>query len=393
MNEFKNVFSCVNFLLILLCNFLISIFSHVQHFLLLSITERSEEHYDDYSSTSFYDLSNSSLSLFSISAFGVIDRSLATEMVQEKMAAQAKDRRFRGISRVKRATKSVAKKLNRILLRTKTKLKTQKTAAATNAALNEIFGLEQPIDDNDIGIIRSERVDDDIDMIENERIADPTAVAVAVANDNVTEVDLNKTSTSSLHFIESSPFAVDECEWQITEDDNGDSCIGSSYEDCLSSIGSSPSLDQSPCDKSSYGSLEECMSSDAPSLVSIIINRSQSRSPIVFRPDFYVKKTGTTADTPNGQPHKQHTLYQVSNDNHSAIDDYTSLIERINARKQQIESDLKIESEIKTKSKKLSQIISKLGAPSKYTRKLSSIIWSANIINVTQKFLNYVSIV
>lgn len=312
-------------------------------------------------------------------------------MVQEKMAAQAKDRRFHGISRVKRATKSVAKKLNRILLRTKTKLKTQKTAAATNAALNEIFGLEQPIDDNDIGIIRSERVDDDIDMIENERIADPTAVAVA--NDNVTEVDLNKTSTSSLHFIESSPFAVDECEWQITEDDSGDSCIGSSYEDCLSSIGSSPSLDQSPCDKSSYGSLEECMSSDAPSLVSIIINRSQSRSPIVFRPDFYVKKTGTTADTPNGQLHKQHTLYQVSNDNHSAIDDYTSLIERINARKQQIESDLKIESEIKTKSKKLSQIISKLGAPSKYTRKLSSIIWSANIINVTQKFLNYVSIV
>lgn len=374
-------------------------FSHVSFF--LSIAERSEDNYDEYSSTSMYDLTKSSLSLFSLSAYGAIDRSMATEMVQEKMAAQAYDPHVHGISRVKRATKSVAKRLNHILMRAKTKLKTRMTTpSSTNAALNEIFGLDGPIDDNDIGIIRCERVDDDIaigcNLIENERVIDNAIADACVAtDDSVAEVDLNKTSTSSLHFIESSPFAVDECEWQITAydiDDASDSCIGSSYEDCLSSVESSPSLDQSHCDKSSYGSLDECMSSDLPNLVSIIINRSQSRSPIVFRPDFYVRKTNTTADAQNdhGRHSQQHTLYQVSNDHHSAIDDYTRLIERINARKQQIENDLKAASQI-DKNKNLLQIIAKIAAPSKFTRKLSSIIWSTNIIHVTRKFLNYVA--
>lgn len=335
---------------------------------------------------------------------------MATEIMQENPKPQhPKDRRFHGISRVKKATKSVAKTLNHILTKAKSKLTTGTTAAATckqtNAALNEIFGLEQSFDHNDIGIIRSERVDDDIDMIENERRADNHNGA----NDSpLKEVDLNKTSTSSLHFIESSPFAVDECEWHVTEDGGSfidrDSGIGSSFEDCSSSIQSSPLLDQITWNKPSNGSLEECMSSDSLSLVSLIINRSQSRSPIVFRPDFYVKeKTTATSASPNGHGHhhhhqrRQHTLYRVSNDNHSTIDDYASVIERINAKKLAIASNGIVSTHLKTgknttKSKKI-KIKIKIAFPSKYTKKLSSIISSANIMDVAQKFLSYVSIV
>lgn len=296
-------------------------------------------------------------------------RSMAAEMLQA--TKECRKRRFHRITRVKKATKSVAKKLNRILTKAKTKLK-KPTIKQTSAISNESSGCEQTIDDGD-----------DIGMINDERIN----------NNNVEGLDLNKTSTSSLHFIESSPFAVDECEWQIAEDHNYGIVDRDSGENYSSSNQLNPTLDQSICDKSSYGSLEECISTETVSLVSLIINRAQSRSPILFRPDFYVKKTTTSETTNDHHHHNHHTLYQVSNDYYSSIDDHTNLSERINAKKP-IESngiDSTNSKAKKTKNEKLS--ISKLASSSKYRKKLSEIKWSANIINVTQRFFNFVSLI
>lgn len=323
-----------------------------------------------------YDLTQSSLALFSISAYGVIDQSMAAEMLQAQ--GMCVKNHLNGITRMKNATKSVAKKVNHFLTKAKYKLKksTIKNTIVTTAA-NEKPACMQSYD-NDIVTVHNQRID----------------------SNNFNEMDLNQTSTSSLHFIESSPFAVDECEWKMAEDNYDIVAINDSCTDCsdryLSLNQLNPMLNQSNCDKSSYGSLDDCISSDdTVSLVSLIINRAQSRSPILFRPDFYIQKSSLTPEASNGDRrhrHQHHTLYQVSNDycTSSEFEDHGNLIKRINS-KQLIESNgidstnLNANNNAKNQHQ-LSQIIEKLAFPFSFEL-------SANITNVVQKFLNYVSII
>lgn len=76
---------------------------------------------DEYSSTSFVDVRGPSLSLFSISAYES-NKENSINIVERNAKGKSTKGRFHKLSRVKNATRCAAKKLNRILVKAKTKL-------------------------------------------------------------------------------------------------------------------------------------------------------------------------------------------------------------------------------------------------------------------------------
>lgn len=283
---------------------------------------------------------------------------------------------FLAVKRMKIATKSVAKKLNRILTKAKTKLKksTIKEKPISAAAAD----YKQP------ACMRS-----------NENFNNTSYTCDSV--------DLNQTSTSSLHFIESSPFAVDECEWKMVEDSCDCVAHHGSCSDCSDRYSSCDQLhamlSQSDCDKSSYGSLDDCFTSDTVSLVPLIINRPQSRRPILFRPDFYIQKSSSPPEAASSLGNRHHhTLYQVSDDfcTSSDFENHQNLIERINSRISIDNNGIEPANSNANNAQyqqQLLHMIETFAYPLSYCKKLSTLELSANITSVAQKFLNYVSII
>lgn len=219
------------------------------------IVERSDEFVNEYSWKSFYNVTHKSFSLFSIPTYGETECALDAKMLLEE-ERRAKSH-FNGILRVRSATKFVAKKLNRIFTEVKTKMK-------------KLTG-------NKFGKMHNKRTD---------------------ANNNSDYVHLNRTTTLPSNSIES--LAVDE-----SVDDHmlyaRDSCINS-IERYSSSNHITSALHQS--------AISHFV--DDVSVVPLIINTAQSRSPILFRPNISIKNA---PKAPNF--HHCHTLYEVCNDYNS----------------------------------------------------------------------------
>lgn len=248
-------------------------------------------------------------------------------LMQEQSAR--KDHRIFGISSVKNATKFIAKKFKRILAESKALLKHPKpTMNQISLILSELFGLEQSLEQNN----------------------------------HCHAIDTNATQISSTAL-------------------GSDAYIDSCYDYTIPN-----QLNQSDCRKSFDCSSNECIiSMDPVGLVSFIINRAQSRSPIVFRPDLFIQKSSTQSETLYGQ----HDWHQVSNDSWES-EDNINLIKRIN-------SVISIESNdidaINLKKKNLknqknAEITNKMPV-----KKLSTLKLCADIICVAPKFFNYVSII
>lgn len=304
---------------------------------------------DEYSPTSFYN------STHPISVNGETEKSLDSEMLNAKV--ECTKGRFHGISRVKNATKSVAKKFNRIL----TKLKKPLNKQTTTIENNDISVRKQSADRTSCTIHNSESAAD---------------------NDHFETVDSNRSSMLSSNYSFES-CATAESDWETVDDHRlyaSDSCMDSCEHYASANSIDCPAVDQSDHWKNSCdGTFNGDTTADTVNLVPFIINRANSRSPILFRPDFYVTNTPEASSN----AHHHHTLYQVS------CDYYPTTIIDDNDHHHSTKNDAGIEN---TKLKivdKISQIAAKLALSKEIRNRLSTIKWSAITASVFRKFLFY----